>query len=101
MAKEPFQLNDAQDHDDRLDTACQGAPPMITMRSIRPKAVAALGTLRRHRDRGRQRSFFMCAANPGLRVDVLVLPAAGPNVRTRSMPRWLPFVLVPTCGSTC
>ena len=78
MATEPFQRNDAQDHDDWLRSACQGAPPMITMRSIRPNAVAALGA---HCDDiaigAGATLLFMCSANPGLRVDVLVLSGGG------------------------
>jgi LmbE family N-acetylglucosaminyl deacetylase len=51
---------------------------MITMRLIRPKTVAALGA---HCDdiaiRAGTTLLFMCAANPGLRVDVLVLSGGG------------------------
>ena len=75
---------------------------MITMRLIRPKTVAALGA---HCDDiaigAGATLLFMSAANPGLRVDVLVLSGGGTNVPTRSKPRWPLFVLVPTCGSTC
>ena len=51
---------------------------MIKMRSIRPKAVAALGA---HCDDiaigAGATLLFMCSANPGLRVDVLVLSGGG------------------------
>ena len=79
MAQERFQLSDAQDHDDWLQILhAEGVPPMITMRPIRPNAVAALGA---HCDDiaigAGATLLFMCSANPGLRVDVLVLSGGG------------------------
>ena len=51
---------------------------MITLRSARPRAVAAVGA---HCDDiaigAGATLFFMCEANPGLRVDILVLSGGG------------------------